>query len=115
MPVNSYECLFLLDPTKSSDLEAVKTQRDRIAVLFARLLEDAGFMVSGYGELRRWVGLAEKDATLREPIARFLTGVIEQTEDSSSIRFYLDNWSGPRTGQTEAARAILAHLDRKGL
>ena len=26
MPVNSYECLFLLDPTKSTDLEAVKTQ-----------------------------------------------------------------------------------------
>ena len=26
MPVNSYECLFLLDPTKSSDLEAIKTQ-----------------------------------------------------------------------------------------
>jgi small subunit ribosomal protein S6 len=26
MPVNSYECLFLLDPTKSADLEAVKTQ-----------------------------------------------------------------------------------------
>ena len=26
MPVNSYECLFLLDPTKTADLEAVKTQ-----------------------------------------------------------------------------------------
>ena len=26
MPVNSYEVLFLLDPTKSSDLETVKTQ-----------------------------------------------------------------------------------------
>jgi len=26
MPVNNYECLFLLDPTKSADLEAVKAQ-----------------------------------------------------------------------------------------
>lgn len=94
--------------------DRVSANRDDILTLFARMLQAAEFMRRGYLEIRRWVKIAQRDTTLREPLAQLLLDIGEKSKELPSIRYYLQYWASERGGPADAARALLSFFDEKG-
>ncbi|HEX6339930.1 hypothetical protein [Umezawaea sp.] len=88
--------------------------RERIVVLFARIIETAGFLRRGYGLLRDWVRLAQRDNTLRAPLARLLRDIAVEADDVDSVRYELEHWASRPGGPVDAVRAVVDHFDQEG-
>ncbi|RKT54810.1 hypothetical protein [Saccharothrix australiensis] len=85
--------------------------RSRVVLLFARMLQTADFLGRGYEHLRRWLRLAQRDRTLRAPVARLLFDIGTEMDDLDSVRHYVETWGAGRGGPADAARAVLDHFD----
>lgn len=88
--------------------------RNDILTLFARMLQASEFMRRGYLEIHRWVKIAQKDETLREPLGGVLLDIGERSEELPSIRHYLRRWADDRHGPAEAVEDLLSYFDKKG-
>ena len=85
--------------------------RANIIILFARILGAPIHPPATYAEIRRWVLIADKDAALREPIARFLFDLGNTLQDSEILPYYLRDWAAAPKGPRHAAQEILSTLD----
>lgn len=87
--------------------------RDDVVVIFARLMEAPIFMPLAFDELRRWVGLAEKDRELRVPLGRLLLDLGSATQDMDTLVFQLQDWREDPDGPVAAVDDLLLMLDQK--
>lgn len=94
--------------------DAEPAYHDRILTLLARMLDASGFIQPGYRELRRWVVVAQKETSLREPLARMFLKLAAASDNDGTIRHYLVEWAAERKGPIAAATAILDYFDREG-
>jgi hypothetical protein len=93
--------------------EYVPEHREKVVLLLSRMLVAANFIRRGFGEIRRWVKLAQKDPTLRDPLGRLLADVGKRSGEQDTIRFYLEYWAAERTGPVDAVNHLLANFDRE--
>jgi hypothetical protein len=93
--------------------ENLPAHREQIVDLFARMLGAAHFMRRGYLEVRRWTRLAQKDTTLRRPLAALLFEIGATAEELDSIRYHLDYWAAERNGPKAAVADLLTYLDEE--
>jgi hypothetical protein len=94
--------------------EHVPEHRELIVRLFSRMLGAAHFQRRAYLELRRWTKLAQKDASMREPLASLLFDIGTESGELDSIRYDLEYWAWERKGPKDAVRDVLQYFDRKG-
>ncbi|GAA3861609.1 hypothetical protein GCM10022243_29740 [Saccharothrix violaceirubra] len=96
------------------DAEHVPERRAQVVLLYARMLQAAEFMLRGYLALKGWVRSAQRDATLRTPLARLLHEVGAASDETDSVRHYLETWRDEHDGPADAVRDVLRHFDRRG-
>ncbi|MCP2273905.1 ATP-binding protein [Actinokineospora diospyrosa] len=87
--------------------------RASVTTLYARMLQSAHFIDRGYEQLRGWVRLAQKDETLRVPVARLLADIAVEADDVASMRHYARTWAKPRGGPAKAVGVVLEHLEER--
>ena len=90
------------------------TRREAVVTLFARLIESPGHPPDTYAEIQDWVGIAEKDPKLREPLARFLFDLGNNLQDNEILPYYLRAWAAEPKGPRRAVQDILTILDSMG-
>ncbi|MGW2661497.1 hypothetical protein ACWCW7_11085 [Nocardia tengchongensis] len=90
-------------------------RREGFVVLFARLLESPGHPPETYAEIQDWVGIAEKDTNLREPLAGFLRDLGNAMQDNEILPYHLEEWAADPKGPRHAVEELLAIMDSMGL
>ncbi|GAA3683190.1 hypothetical protein GCM10022267_82500 [Lentzea roselyniae] len=96
------------------EAENDEERRAQIVRLYARMLLTAEFNRRGYLALRDWTKVAQKDQSMREPLARLLFDVGTESGELDSIRYYVEYWRDEHDGPADAARAILRHFKQRG-
>ncbi|PPJ35010.1 hypothetical protein C5E45_27575 [Nocardia nova] len=87
------------------------TRREAVVTLFGRLIESPGHPPDTFSEIRGWVGIAEKDANLREPLARFLFDLGKALQDEEVLPYHMKGWAAEPKGPRRAVEAMLSILD----
>ncbi|PWK81264.1 hypothetical protein C8D88_11832 [Lentzea atacamensis] len=95
------------------EAENDEERRAQIVRLYARMLLAAEFNRRGYLALRDWTKVAQKDQSMREPLARLLFDVGTESGELDSIRYYVEYWRDEHDGPADAARAILRHFKQR--
>ncbi|WP_216898806.1 hypothetical protein [Nocardia alni] len=90
------------------------TPREAIIALFARLMETPGHPPDTYAEIQDWVGIAERDANLREPLAHFLFALGNAMQDNEILPYHLKEWAAEPKGPRRAVQDMLTILDSMG-
>ncbi|MBF6090780.1 hypothetical protein [Nocardia cyriacigeorgica] len=89
-------------------------ERASLVTLFGRLIEGSGHLSDTYEEIRCWVGIAEKDPTMREPLARFLFDLGNSVHDSEVLPYHLREWADEPKAPSQAVQEILAIMESMG-
>lgn len=96
------------------DAHTNEAHRERIVLLYSRMLQAAEYSLRGYSALRGWTRIANKDPSLRTPLAQLMHDIGEKSGELESLRFYLESWRDERDGPADAARAVLRHFKQRG-
>ncbi|MQY29195.1 hypothetical protein [Nocardia aurantia] len=93
-------------------LAEATAHRETVVTLFARLLTAPVHMPAAYDEIRRWVGIAERDHGLCGPLGSLLIDLGTAIDDPETLPYHLSAWAdeprGPRRAVAELLETIAA-------